>query len=385
MAHVFIVNENTLPIHLKYKFAGIGAEEHKCDFLEDDSSKIKHSVEKTLSAMIADISRIKKGDAVIFYLQQTKKHEGMFFGSFIVEDSPFLCNDDFLNAELGKNLTFRVKIAANKVYECGITERECLDSLEDIKHPSQMCWSLIYRKLKGNRGCTMITNYEYNQIMKKIELKNNGKYIEANNFDYDKENEKIISYDKAYEYKGKKEKLNIKNRLIYKNKKKNAYETHLQAYILQNLSNINCLRINEDEITWIGNEVSCGVGMQSIDICFVQENEKNAQIAICELKDEELYKNVDIRKQIDKYISWMIDYIVPTYKKKVILCPIIVSPKISEGAKIDTKLKNTNLYKELKQEFRKKYINDMEINEIKFIEFEVKDNEIKFERKKIDE
>lgn len=367
MAHVFIVDENTLSIHLKYKFAGTGAKNYKCNYLENNSIEIKAPVERLLSGMIADISRVKKGDAVIFYLQQTNRHEGMFFGSFIVEDDPFLCNDDFLKAELGKNLTFRVNIVPNKVYKYGITERECLDSLKDIKHPSQMCWSLIYRKLKGNRGCTMITNYEYNQIMKKIELKNNKEYIESNNFDYDKENNQIVPFDKKLEYKGKKESLNIKNRLLYKKKKRNAYETHLQAYILQNLSNMDCLKINEDKITWIGNEVSCGVGMQSIDICFIQENEKEANIAICELKDEQPKEY--IKNQLEKYVGWFKDYIVPTYNKKVILNPIIIAP--------NPKPKTKALFALIKDSLKDRR-DKVEVNSIKYIGFEENNNEILF-------
>ena len=95
MAHVFIVDENTLSIHLKYKFAGTGAKEYKCNYLENNNVEVKSSIERLLSGMIADISRVKKGDAVIFYLQQTSKHEGMFFGSFFVKEDPFLCKNDF--------------------------------------------------------------------------------------------------------------------------------------------------------------------------------------------------------------------------------------------------------------------------------------------------
>ncbi len=367
MAHVFIVDEKTFSTHLKYKFAGTGAKEYKCYYLEDNNIEIEPSVERLLSGMIADISRVKKGDSVIFYLQQTKKHEGMFFGSFIVKDNPFLCNDDFLKDELGKNLTFRVELVPNKVYKYGITERECLDSLKNIEHPSQMCWSLIYRKLKGNRGCTMITNYEYNQIMEKIKLKNDNKYMQSNNFDYDKENNQIISFDKELKYKGKKESLNIKNRLLYKKKRRNAYESHLQAYILQNLSEINCLKINNDKLTWIGNEVSCGVGMQSIDICFVQENEKEANIAICELKDEQPKEY--IKNQLEKYVEWIKDYIIPTYDKRVVLNPIIVAPKQnSKTERLFSLIKDSLIFKSKK----------VEVNSMKYIEFEEENNEILF-------
>lgn len=60
MAHVFIVNEETLPIHLKYQFAGTGAKENKCNFLIDENLSVNHTVERLLVEMIADISRVKK-------------------------------------------------------------------------------------------------------------------------------------------------------------------------------------------------------------------------------------------------------------------------------------------------------------------------------------
>lgn len=338
MAHVFIVDEKTFSIHLKYKFAGTGAKDYKCDFLKNNKSEVKPSIERLLSGMIADISRVKKNDDVIFYLQQTTMHEGMFFGSFKVAEEPFLCNDNYLEQELGKNLTFRVKLIPNKVFEKGITERECLDSLKGIEHPSQMCWSLIYRKLKANRGCTMITNYEYEQIMKKIELRNGGEFLNSDNLDYSSEFNKIISISQDYEYIGKKESLDIKDRLLYKKNKNNAYESHLQAYILQNIFNIECLKINKDILTWIGNEVSCGVGMQSIDICFIQETEKEGNISILELKDEQ--PELKIKNQIEKYVEWITDYIIPTYNKKIIIAPIIIAPKPKD--------KTINMYKEIK-------------------------------------
>lgn len=368
MAHVFIVDEKTFPIHLKYMFAGTGAKNYKCDYLDDNNTNITPSVERLLSGMIADISRVKKGDDVIFYLQQTNTHEGIFFGSFKIEDEPFLCNDNYLEEDLGKNLTFRVKLIPNQVFEEGITERKCLDSLKGINHPSQMCWSLIYRKLKANRGCTMITNYEYEQIMKKIRLKNDNKCLKSNSFDYSNKNNKIISIDQQFKYLGKKESLDIKNRLLYKKNKKNAYETHLQTYILQNIFKIESLNINKDRLTWIGNEVSCGVGMQSIDICFIQENNNEAFISICELKDEQ--PEFRIKNQLEKYVEWITDYIIPTYSKKIIIKPIIIAPKPNN--------KTIVMYEKIKETLEKSDDKTI-IEKIKYISFIEKNNEIYFE------
>jgi len=360
MAHVFIVDEKTLNVHLKYMFAGTGAKDFKCDFLLNNAIEIKPSTERLLSGMISDISRVKPGDDIIFYLQQTALHEGMFFGSFKVIEAPFLANDNYLEEELDKNLTFRVKLKADKVYPKGITERECLDSLKGINHPSELCWSLIYRKLKGNRGCTMITDYEYKSIIKKISDKNFGYTLDSVGYAYSKENNEIIPAEKEFDYSGKKESLDITERLKYKRNKKNAYETHLQAYILQNIEKIDVIKPVDGLITWLGNEVSCGVGMQSIDICFQQDKEDALYITICELKDEQPVEY--IRNQIFKYVSWIKDYIVPTYSKKIIVIPTIIAPEPTEKTKIMySNIKNSIVENEC----------EIVINPIRYISFSV--------------
>jgi len=367
MAHVFIVDEKTLNVHLKYMFAGTGAKDFKCDFLLNNAIEIKPSTERLLSGMISDISRVKPGDDIIFYLQQTALHEGMFFGSFKVIEAPFLANDNYLEEELDKNLTFRVKLKADKVYPKGITERECLDSLKGINHPSELCWSLIYRKLKGNRGCTMITDYEYNKIMKKISEKNNDICLKSNGFSYDKDKNEIVPIDLYKNYNGTKESLDITKRLIYKKNKKNAYETHLQAYILQKINEIEILKPTKDKITWLGNEVSCGVGMQSIDICFYQETEDKLNITICELKDEQPVPY--IKNELEKYIEWIKDYIIPTYNKQVILYPTIVAPKpTTKTINVYTQIKNSTIYNS----------ENITIKPIRYISFTIEE-EISFE------
>lgn len=368
MAHVFIVDEKTLALHLKYKFAGTGAKDYQCNYLWDNDAEVKPSIERLLTGMVADISRVKPNDKIIFYLQQNANHEGMFFGSFSVEGNPFLCCDEYLNKELNKNLTFRVLLKADEVYSQGITERECLDSLKGINRPSDMCWSLIYRKLKGNRGCTMITDFEYDSIMKKIKKKNAGITLNSSNYTYDSESNLIVSDENSYLYKGKKESLDIKNRMLFKKKKNNSYESHLQAYILQNIYEIEQLKVASDPITWIGNEVSCGVGMQSIDVCFIQENQSVANIVICELKDEQPIEY--IKNQIMKYIDWMKDYIVPTYTKKVVIHPMIVAPTPKEKTK-----ELFNLIKEAPKEFN----DNLEVKEIRYISFKEEDKNIIFE------
>jgi len=125
-----------------------------------------------LLGMIADSQRIRKGDFIIFYLQQSysdKIYEGKFYGIFKVKEEPsFLDNNNsqqFLKNELQKSLTFRTIIEPFEVYAKGVTEWEALDEIKHIPSPNQMLWSLIYRKLKGNRGNTMITTYESEKFL----------------------------------------------------------------------------------------------------------------------------------------------------------------------------------------------------------------------------
>ena len=367
MAHVFIVDENTIKVHLNYMFAGTGAKDLSCNFLFDNSSEIKPGAERTLVGMISDISRVKPGDDILFYLQQNSQHEGLFFGSFKAVSEPFIDRDNYLEDELGKHLTFRISIRPGEVYSKGITERECLDSLKGIDHPSQMCWSLIYRKLKANRGCTMITNFEYESIMNKIRKANSEK-IETHGLDYDFNECKIIPSDFIKKYNGNKDSIDIKERLLYKYNRGNAYEVHLQAYILQKFDELDPLKVNNDEISWLGNEVSCGVGMQSIDVAFIQENKNEAHFVICELKDEQPIPY--IKKQIEKYVEWMKDYIVPTYTKKIVIHPTIIAP--------DPKPRTRELLDEIKNStiFRS---DKLEVKSIRYIGFNIEKASIKFE------
>ena len=91
--HVFIVDSTTFKLHLEYLFAGTGAkksngknnEGYHVDFNANSNTILNHQTENMLAGMIADGSRIRSGDQIIFYLQQnfsTKIFEGKFYGIF---------------------------------------------------------------------------------------------------------------------------------------------------------------------------------------------------------------------------------------------------------------------------------------------------------------
>lgn len=326
--HILIVDSNTFQYHLEYLFFGTGAKDYRLDFNNTESSSLSFQAENMLVDLMADGMRVRKGDNIIFYLQQNFSagiREGKFYGVFKAEeDGIFLDNydleDQYLLQELKKSLIFRCLIEPCEVYPEGVTEWEALDEIKNITVPYQMLWSLIYRKLKGNRGNTMITLYEAERLIQLIRNKNKTEPIDATKkLTFDKNSQQIqATSEKRNQYQGRKETINILPRLINKHSKKKAYETHLQAYIVQNIGNRNSpvqaifANFPGYEISWFGNEVSCGVGMQRIDI--VVELTKpigipHRLIIPIELKARRC--QIEDIHQLSRYIAWLQQYYLP--------------------------------------------------------------------------
>ena len=123
MVHVFIVDKTTLKYHLEYLFAGTGAKDKKSPFLNNALINYPPTTERMLVGMVADISRIRIGDKVIFYLQATADSQGMFYGVFKVVSAPFFDENDnrnYLSEQMGKGLSFRVLLEPDTVYAKGL-------------------------------------------------------------------------------------------------------------------------------------------------------------------------------------------------------------------------------------------------------------------------
>ena len=327
--HVFIVDEKSFKVHLEYMFVGTGSKDKDIDFNGSKFSKLHHQTENGLTAMMADFSRVRKNDFVIFYVQASKNSEGKFYGIYQIDSEPFHePKGVYLKNEVGKTLTFRALIKPYKVFAEGVTEWEALDEIKRIQSPNQMLWSLIYRKLKGNRGNTMITTYEAKKLFNLIENKNNFVSLNGTYFSYDKTKQVTIPQPANIYSASYNNTFNIKHRLIEKKKTKKAYEAQLQMYITQqlgkNVSLDNALNINNNKLEWIGNEVSCGVGMQRIDIMFSQNIDKTtSEIVPIELKA--VPASEENIKQISRYIDWIEQYYVPNTPS--IIRPVLICPK----------------------------------------------------------
>ena len=376
--HVFIVDTITFKLHLEYQFAGTGAKESYIDFNANPNTILKGAAENNLVSMIADSQRVRTNDYVIFYLQQNYSqnvYDGKFYGIFKVkEDLSFLDNNDdnqFLKNELVKSLTFRTLIKPYEVYAKGVTEWEALDEIKYIQSPNQMLWSLIYRKLKGNRGNTMITIYESERLFKLLRDKNSRQPLKGLNFTFDMSTQEVKVDNNNYMYTGRREPINILPRLIRKYTERKAFETHLQTYIVQNIgrnsnqSLDNCL-LNGLSLDWIGNELSCGVGMQRIDIMLsVIKNNINIAIPI-ELKSVEATTNNVI--QIQRYVDWLEQYYIPNRISDI--QPVLISERIDN--------KNQPYYYDIINSFTEFNRKNNRCLPLKYVEYELKNNNLEF-------
>ncbi len=377
--HVFIVDFNTFRLHLEYMFAGTGAKEHFIDFNDSETTSLHYTTENNLLAMISDASRIRKDDFIIFYLQQNIQHninEGKFYGIFKAKQNfSFLDNYDknqYLKKDLSKSLTFRILIEPYEVYSEGVTEWEALDEIKYINSPNQMLWSLIYRKLKGNRGNTMITIYESERLFKLIKDKNKRKILNGKSFTFNLATQRIEKFNKDYNYNGRQKIINILPRLISKYNKNLQFENHLQAYIVYNIGkNLNKSMddaiLGNYKIEWIGNEVYCGVGMQKIDIMLSVINKDKRVITPIELKSGEAHP--EILNQMKRYINWVEQYYIPNRISDI--QPIIISKKFDN--------KNSDEYVTFINNIKKFNNVNFKCLPLKYIEFEFFGNNLNFQ------
>ena len=329
-AHVFIAGEETFPLHLRYQFAGIGmGDVRDIDFNNSRATNIHHSTERTLTGMMADMFRMRRGDRVFFYVVQSGATEGRFYGRFRVrEDAPFLDNDganQFLLSELGKSLTFRVLIEPDEVYPEGVSEWHALDEIRHLKHPYQMLWSLIYRKLKGKRGCTMITDYEEEYLFGLI--RNGQSPLAAKNrtLNFDADARRIVAEKGAPpKYAGTKTAFSLSPRMAAKEQKRQQIEIYIQADITRRIGragdSLTKILTGGTRPFWIGNEVKCGVGMQSIDVMLCRE-ERQPHLTVIELKS--VKAGVANIKQIRRYVEWAEQYYLPN--SPAIIEPVLIA------------------------------------------------------------
>lgn len=292
-AHVFIVNDGTFPSHLQYLFAGTGAKERDAEV-----------------SLLSDIKRVRPGDFVLFYIEATTKVKGGFYGIYKVgEQNPIVFHTtglDALRPNLEKKLIYRTLLEPHEVYAEGVPEWEALDKLP--VYATELQWSLIYRKLKGKRGCTPLLPWEAQRLMDMIRNKNLGNPIANANFtggfDWDTTGRRIVvtGSRQAYPYT-RNFNFNVLRDICDLQSHRRAYEAFLQLYFTENIGHdVNLNPIVGNNLVWFGNEVACGVGMQKIDILTICQDAERRTYRAIELKDEPVDPNVV--DQLEYYVNW---------------------------------------------------------------------------------
>ncbi len=330
--HVFIVNEKTFPAHLEYMFAGTSSGDRDWNI-----------------ALLADIKRVRTGDKVIFYF------EGVgFYGIFrikknIIKDKHVIYydKDNYCNGRLEKKLIYRVLVEPDEVYPKPINEWDALEKLPD--NPRDIIWSLIYRKLKGGRGCTPVTPKESSRLITLIREANRSKKLNGQHFSW--KNREIIEARKTFKYDTTNAEILDIEKILYSHRKT---ETYLQAFFAENIGRekldtavFSKICGNSKEIEWIGNEVYCGVGMQKIDVFTIINKGNKKQFNVIELKT---VIDINVHYQLERYVKWCLEYLNGTGNGVTPdnLYPAIVLPKpieekdIRDTAQIEKSLTDFN-------------------------------------------
>jgi hypothetical protein len=327
--HLFIVSETTLPVHLSYGFAGV-MKRKDCDWSQ---VTINPQSERTQAAMYADICRVHRGDEILFYLE-TPVHDvgregGRFLGVFEVEsEAPFYePSGQYLHEQLGMPLIYRLIIRPKEVYSEGITEWQAMDEMTDYRSIHDIPWTLIYRKMLGGRGCTPLLPHEAGNLRRMLDLRNAGQRISPRSVGHDAETVSLTSEGTTNEYIGNTTSVqdistHLKN--LMNNTPRN-WELQLQAYLMQEIGRNPTLTqelFPGVEITWIGNEIYAGAGMQSIDILIYTKNDMNPFVHLIELKS--VIAGASAAAQLNRYVKWLKAHIPGLLVHQVI--PTLIAP-----------------------------------------------------------
>ena len=327
--HLFIVSEQTLPIHLAYEFAGV-TKRNDCSWSDVN---VPASTERSQASLYADVCRVHAGDDILFYLERPQRdlgrEGGRFLGIFEVTSSfPFYePSGSYLLRELGLPLIYRLRIRPREIFCEGVTEWQAMDEMTDFRSTYEIPWTLIYRKMTGRRGCTPLLPHEAENICRMLDLRNAGQRLYPDHVAFDEERIGLVASEWHEAYLGDTSRFDrIDDYLAWLvNTTDRKWEIHLQAYLMQEIGRNAALAetlFPGVEITWIGNEVYAGAGMQSIDILVYSRNELNSFIHLIELKSSPA--GAEAAAQLNRYIKWLKAHIPDVSVHQIV--PTIIAP-----------------------------------------------------------
>jgi len=125
-----------------------------------------------------------------------------------------------------------------------------------------------------------------------------------------------------------------------------------------------------ERIEWIGNEVSCGVGMQRMDIVLSTkiDGEELPNLYIVELKCVPI--DISHISQMNKYIDWLTQYYIPNRPSRII--PVLITLDSTGSTKFPSHIlagKNT---------FDRQYLGHINYSPLKLIKYQVQATQLLF-------
>ena len=182
----------------------------------------------------------------------------------------------------------------------------------------------------------MVTPYEEDMLRRLIHDENQGQPLSHNgrSLDFDADRREIVARDNpaaAFPYTGSREKFSLLPRIAEKNARGRSFEAHLQAHIVGNCGNANDplsrILLGNSKLEWLGNEVSCGVGMQRIDLMlsYTEESSGMRHVMPVELKTE--HASADNIRQVQRYVDWIRQYYIPNHRS--VISPVLLTKGLS--------------------------------------------------------
>jgi len=165
-----------------------------------------------------------------------------------------------------------------------------------------------------------------------LDLRNAGQRIHADHVVFDSDHVNLMASGVHREYVGDTTRFDkIDDHLVrLMNMTTRKWELQLQAYLMQEIGRNATLTgqlFPNVEITWIGNEVYAGAGMQSIDILVYSKNNLNTFIHLIELKSGAA--DAEAAAQLNRYIKWLKAHIPDISIHQII--PTVVAPHVASG------------------------------------------------------
>jgi len=283
-AHIFITNNETLPVCRDRLFWGVGIPDAPIDFQEWISPK---NSRKPFLKMLVDMLNVDVGDLVFLYERQVGIHGVYKVKSPLFFDTSKISNQDGLFV----NEQWPLRILLENVYYFPKAVNE--DLLFSTPKYENIFWIWAYRKSQGARGCNTITP-EAAEALIELLVKANGSDEKYANFDpYEPQKIQKVKFSFTKE----------NGRLLL--------EDYLRGYITSKMTSdreFEKFLGKLEDIEWHANNVPYHITQKNIDILVFHKNFRytNAPLrykySVIELK-KDIVKPNDI-SQLIRYAQW---------------------------------------------------------------------------------